>query len=84
VGERAAVVGLPCAWRRVATRSGGDMIFLTLADRTGLVECVLFPDAFRANVGGLRGEVVRAEGRVEETLGAVTLTVARASSVSPS
>jgi DNA polymerase III alpha subunit len=84
VGERAAVLGLPCAWRRVATKSGGDMLFMTLADRTGLVECVLFPDAFRANIGALRGEVVRAEGRVEETLGAATLTVARASSVSPS
>jgi DNA-directed DNA polymerase III PolC len=84
VGERAAVVGLPCAWRRVATQSGGDMLFMTLADRTGLVECVLFPDAFRANVGGLRGEVVRAEGRVEETLGAVTLTVERAAALNPS
>jgi DNA polymerase III alpha subunit len=81
VGERASVVGLPCAWRRVATRQGGDMLFMTLADRTGLVECVLFPDAYRANVAALRGEIVRAEGRVEETLGAVTLTVERAAAL---
>jgi DNA-directed DNA polymerase III PolC len=41
VGDRAAVIGLPCAWRRVATRPGGDMLFMTLADRTGLVECAV-------------------------------------------
>ena len=48
-GRRVAVVGLPCASRRVETKQGGDsMLFLTLADRSGLAECVLFPDAYRA------------------------------------
>ena len=77
VGRRVAVVGLPCAYRRVETRQGDSMLFVTLADRSGLAECVLFPDAYRANAGALRGDVLRAEGRVEETLGAVTLTVER-------
>ena len=57
------------------------MLFMTLADRTGLVECVLFPDAYRAHAAALRGEIVRAEGRVQETLGAVTITVDRAASL---
>ena len=54
------------------------MLFLTLADRSGLVECVLFPEALRAHTRAVRAQVVRVEGRVEEALDAVTLTVERA------
>jgi DNA polymerase III alpha subunit len=78
VGRRVAVVGLPCAYRRVETKSGERMLFMTLADRSGLAECVLFPAAYRANVAAIRGQVVRAEGRVDESLGAVTLVTERA------
>ena len=80
-GRRVAVVGLPCATRRVETKQGGVMLFLTLADKGGLAECVLFPDAHRAFAGVVRGQVVRAEGRVEETLGALTVTVTSAAEV---
>jgi DNA-directed DNA polymerase III PolC len=78
VGKRVAVCGIPCAARRVESKTGGIVLFTTLADRTGLVECVLFPDTYRRWGGSLRGEVVRAEGRVDETLGALTLVVERA------
>jgi DNA polymerase III alpha subunit len=81
VGRRVAVIGLPCAYRRVETKSGGLMLFMTLADQTGLVECVLFPDAYHAHAAAVRGQVVRAEGRVDETLGAITVTVERAMSL---
>jgi DNA polymerase III alpha subunit len=81
VGRRVAVVGLPCAYRRVETKQGGLMLFMTLADKTGLAECVLFPEAYRAHASAVRGQVVRAEGRVDETLGAFTLTVERATAV---
>jgi DNA polymerase III alpha subunit len=81
IGRRVAVVGLPCAWRRVETKSGGPMLFMTLADESGLAECVLFPDAYRAHASVMRGQVVRAEGRVDETLGAVTLTAERATAL---
>lgn len=77
-GRNVAVAGLPCASRRVETRAGGLMLFVTLADRSGLVECVLFPDAYRRVGSETRGEIVRIEGRVEDTLGACTVTVARA------
>jgi DNA polymerase III alpha subunit len=77
-GRRVALAGLPCAWRRVETRSGGTMLFLSLADHSGIAECVLFPDAFRALAPAVRGQVVRVEGRVDETLGALTVNVARA------
>jgi DNA polymerase III alpha subunit len=77
VGRRVAVVGLPCAYRRVETKKGERMLFMTLADRSGLAECVLFPDAYRAHVRSTGGQVVRAEGRVDESLGAITLTAER-------
>jgi len=76
-GAPIAVVGLPCARRRVETKAGESMLFLTLADETGLIECVLFPDAYRAWAHLTRGEALRVEGRVDEALGAVTLAVAR-------
>ncbi|MFM8559144.1 MAG: OB-fold nucleic acid binding domain-containing protein [bacterium] len=78
VGQRVRVCGIPCAMRRVETRGGGAMSFVTLADRTGLVECVLFPDVHRRFGAALRDTLVWAEGRVGETLGAITLTVERA------
>ena len=81
IGRRVAVVGLPCADRRVETRGGERMLFMTLADRSGLAECVLFPGAYRAHAAALRGQVVRAEGRVDELLGAVTLTAERAAAL---
>jgi DNA polymerase III alpha subunit len=57
------------------------MLFLTLADRSGLAECVLFPDAYRALARAVRGQVVRVVGRVEETLGALTVTLAGAAEI---
>jgi DNA polymerase III alpha subunit len=77
-GRRAALVGLLCAWRRVETRSGGVMLFATLADKSGVAECVLFPPVYRAFAEMMRASMVRVEGRVDETLGAFTLVVERA------
>ncbi len=80
VGRHARVLGMPCATRRVATKSGGQMLFLTLADRSGLAECVLFPDAYRRLAHAL-ASVVALEGRVEETLGAVAVSAVTAVTV---
>ena len=78
VGKRVSVCGIPCAARRVESRTGGIVLFTTLADRTGLVECVLFPDTYRRWGQHMRSEVVRVEGRVDETLGAFTVVVENA------
>jgi len=78
-GRRVQVCGVPCASRRVEARTGGGtVLFTTLADRTGLVECVVFPPNYARLAPLMRGEIVRAEGRVDETLGALTLVVERA------
>jgi DNA-directed DNA polymerase III PolC len=78
-GRRVAVCGIRCASRRVEAKSGGFVLFTTLADETGLTECVLFPRDYARWGPALRGEIVRAEGRIDETLGALTLVVERAS-----
>jgi len=77
VGGRVAVAGLSCARRRVETRGGKTMLFLTLADRSGLLECVLRPEVYGAHAAATRGTALRVEGRVEATLDAVTLAVER-------
>ena len=51
------------------------MLFLSLADSSGVAECVLFPDALRRFAGALEGEVLSITGRVDDTLGAVALAV---------
>jgi len=78
VGREITLAGLPCAWRRVETKASREaMMFLTLADRDGLAECVLFPDAYRRWARSLEGAVLRVSGRVGETLGAISLEVRR-------
>lgn len=75
-GRRASVCGLASARRRVDTKSGDVMYFLTLEDATGLVECTIFPGAARRLAPvARRGGALVARGRVEDHLGAVTLTV---------
>jgi DNA-directed DNA polymerase III PolC len=77
-GRRALVAGLASAHRRFATARGGTMQFLTLEDETGLAETTLFPDAYRRFAGLVRGGgMLLAAGRVEDHLGAITLTMDR-------
>jgi DNA polymerase III alpha subunit len=69
------VVGMPCAYRRVETRTGEPMLFLTIADRTGLAECALFPEVYARLASRIAAGPMRVSGRVSDTLGAVTLEV---------
>lgn len=78
VGRRVSVVGIPCASRRVESKTGGHVLFTTLADESGLAECVLFPRDYPRWGPAMRAEIVRAEGRVDDSLGALTLVVERA------
>jgi DNA polymerase III alpha subunit len=77
VGQRVALVGLTCAYRRVETKRGEPMLFASIADASGLAEGTLFTSAYRVWGPAARASVVRIEGRVEETLDAVTLNVER-------
>jgi DNA polymerase III alpha subunit len=79
VGRRVRVVGLMAAARRVPTKQGPRMLFLTLDDGTGLTECTLFPDVYARAGPALSGPgpfVV--SGRLESQHGAVTVNAEHA------
>ena len=65
----------------VRGRAGGMVVFTTLADESGLVECVLLPEVAARHGAAMRGGIVLAEGRVESTLDAITLVVERATAL---
>ncbi len=79
-----SVLGLLAAARRVRTKRGESMLFLTLEDESGLAECTLFPPVY-ARFGTIvrGGWLLHATGTVEAPFGAPTLTVDRLVSVAP-
>jgi DNA polymerase III alpha subunit len=76
VGKQVTCVGMLTTGKPVHTIKDEPMEFVTFDDGTGLIETVIFPDVYRKVVALLFGSgpyVMR--GRVEESYGAVTLTV---------
>lgn len=47
VGKRVAVAGVRMTYRRRKSSKGGMLLFLTIEDMDGTLDCVLFPDAYR-------------------------------------
>ena len=78
MGKRVRVAGLVAARRTVPTKQGKQMLFVTLEDETGLLECTLFPPVYARHRGVVRdlGPYI-AEGRIEEQYGAPTLNTER-------
>ena len=75
-GGHATVGGWMTTTRRIRTKAGEFMRFLTIEDRTGTVEAVIFPDAYRRYGHLLRGHgPYLLKGRVDDAHGAKTLTV---------
>jgi DNA polymerase III alpha subunit len=75
-GEKVRIAGLVAAARRLVTRAGRIMQFVTLEDEHGLVETVLFPDVYAS----LQDPVTTpgpfiVGGRVEEDNGEAQLRV---------
>ncbi len=76
--RRAAFVGWLVTMRRAVTRNREYMKFITLEDRHGVVEVVLFPEVYRRYGAGItEAGCYLAEGRVEEQHGAVNLVADR-------
>jgi len=77
-GRRVRVVGLLSAMRRVETRNGERMAFVTLDDEAGPLECVLLPNVYRRERPNLDGwGPYEVEGVVEEEFGVLSLTAER-------
>lgn len=73
---RVSLIGLAAASRRVRTSRGEKMLFLTLEDEYGIVECTLFPAVYRRFALSVRGPgPFRIEGRIEEQHGVRTVNV---------
>ncbi|HEY8346692.1 MAG TPA: DNA polymerase III subunit alpha [Symbiobacteriaceae bacterium] len=65
-GARVAVGGIVTAVKRVTTRSGGSMAFVTLEDQTGQVEVVVFPRVLSvADSYLVKDKVVVVRGRLQ-------------------
>jgi error-prone DNA polymerase len=76
VGKLVTCVGMLTTAKPIHTIKDEPMEFVTFDDGAGLIETVIFPDVYRKVVSLLFGTgpyVMR--GRVEESYGAVTLTV---------
>ncbi len=74
VGRQVMIAGVIVAMRRAVTRQRELMQFLTLEDRWGLVEVILFPDVYK-QLGGSFDSFgpYRVRGMVQENLGSVVL-----------
>jgi DNA-directed DNA polymerase III PolC len=78
LGREVGIVGAVSARRRIRTEDGEPMLFLTMEDETGLVEAVVFPDAYRRMTVDLdRNEPLHVTGKVEDHYGALTLVADR-------
>lgn len=76
IGRRIRMAGFLITGKRVRTKHGDPMEFVTFEDETGLVEAVFFPEAYRRFCAKLyHSGLFMLEGRVEEDFGACTLTV---------
>ncbi len=76
VGRRVTLAGWPVTGKTVHSRQGDPMKFVSFEDETGLYETVFFPREYRRfchMLGKGRAYVLR--GKVEEELGAITVTV---------
>jgi len=76
VGRRVRMAGWLITGKKVRTKRGDTMEFLTFEDDTGLVETTFFPDTYERFCHLLDwGRPYLLSGKVEENWGAVTLTV---------
>jgi DNA polymerase III subunit alpha len=65
-GAEARIAGVASALREKTTRRGDRMAILTLEDREGIVEAVVFPEVYRESQGALAsGEPIFLIGRIE-------------------
>lgn len=75
-GRDINVLGVVAASRKVITKNGQYMKFISLLDETGILECVLFPDVYRRFGMETRGGgILKFRGRVENDFDKITFTV---------
>ena len=84
MGKRVQFAGWLVTGKRVQTRHGETMEFLTFEDETGIVETTFFPEAYKRFCHMVdRNRPYVLEGKVETDWGAVTLTVDHVTALAP-
>ena len=84
IGRRIRFAGWLVTGKRVQTRQGDTMEFLTFEDETGMVETTFFPKTYERFCHMVdRNRPYVLEGKVETDWGAVTLTVDRVTALAP-
>ncbi len=83
VGKTVRLAGVYITRKVIQTHKRDPMEFLTLEDETDIYECVLFPKTFRRYGDLLNWEsLFLLRGKVEESFGVYTITVAELASLS--
>jgi len=78
IGRRVNVAGIVRITKRTKTRQGQYMKFILLEDETGMVDGVLFPDAYQRWGSVLpHGRFLVIQGRVADDCGSLAITVER-------
>jgi len=76
IGKRVKFAGWLITGKRVQTRRGDSMEFLTFEDETGMVETTFFPETYRRFCHMVtRNRPYLLQGKVDSDWGAVMLTV---------
>ena len=84
MGKRVQFAGWLVTGKRVQTRHGETMEFLTFEDETGIAETTFFPEAYKRFCHMVdRNRPYVLEGKVETDWGAVTLTVDHVTALAP-
>jgi len=84
IGKRIRFAGWLVTGKRVQTKHGDTMEFLTFEDETGIVETTFFPEAYERFCHMVdRNRPYMLDGKVEVDWGAVTLTVDHVTALSP-
>ena len=73
MGENVKVAGVPISAKGTTTSRKERMKFVSVEDHTGVIEVVLFPDAYRRWGHALTGEMLVFTGRIIEDETALTL-----------
>jgi DNA polymerase-3 subunit alpha len=78
IGKRVCLCGIPAAARRLRTRRGGVMCFMTLSDEYGLFELTIASEIYsrcREVIVEHGAAMLRVEGRVESDYDALSVAV---------
>jgi len=63
--SQVVIFAVPVSWKKIVTKEGKEMAFVTVNDGTGSVEVVVFPTLFESSSSYLEGkEVIVVSGRV--------------------